>query len=1603
MRRRSRLLAAAFSLAPPPIPESANRGAESELDLLNALNAAGRNAGVHVWDWDVQRGTLKVNHTIADRYGQDVNEVERNPAELIARSVHPDDRARYRQEFIRALKGESALVIDYRVIPKDGVTRPIRLVGQIQRATSGPNKGRAIRVLGINVDMSSHAEKESRIEAQNEQQIRLLERINLATEAAGIGVWDWDLESGKLSSDTTMSEIFKDADLTGISRAEDFVTQIVHPDDREAFVTHMNAAVSLKGGDRLQTRFRYIRRDGGVHHVQLHGRIVRNEHGVAQRFLGISWNISAQVEADAEVARQTERQKVLLERLDLATEEAEIDVWDWDLVTDRFIAHMPGADRTKQLDIVGGWRLIQRVVHPEDLESFLATLKRGLESGRSVALRYRTILPDGSQRHVQIRARVFRNAAGKAVRILGVSLNVTEEVKHLGELRRQAEGERTLRDRLNLATKTAGISIWDKDMVSGAFVCDEHFWNLFGIATPVENFVVYAGIHPDERDVELASINAALADPDNNDVLSIRHRSSNPRSEPQYVQTHMRVFRNAAGKAIRLLGVTWDVTDQVVHAEELERKAEKERAVVERLNITTQAAGISPWEFDLETTKFTWHGMRQPVYDLDDVPLENYLDALRERIIEEDRAQLTEPTIHALKNKLDNYSYDFRVRSKEGRIHYMHNNVRLLRGAGGRYRYLMGVTLDITNEVEANLRVAQRAEENRQLVERLKLATESAGIASWDVDLVAQRFSSVENPVQALEISAQDFSSMSLEKFNEYVVPEDRAIFADNVRQSLKAKTDRIGHRYRVLGANGSVVHVQTYGRLIVNEQNHPVRALGVSWDITREVLASEQLQRQAMHERELLDRLNVTTQAAGISPWEFDLKTNQYIWFGARLGALGLDQEPLHTYYESLKNILLPEDRDILQDAATEAIENNVEVYSARYRAHGTDGQIHYLKNYVRVLRSPRGTPYRLVGVTWDISEEVAAKDHLQQQVQHAQALKERLGIATMAAGISPWEVDLISEKFLWVENPIAALSSIHGSDNTLATFLQGLHPEDVHNFRDEISRAATGGYDLITYRFRGIAQDGGIVHVKCYAKLYFNEQRQATRALGVSWDVSKEVEAAVRLQSQAEHERRLLERLNIATETAGISSWEIDLVAAKFLWIENPIKSVERENDASTSLATLTDRIVPDDRTTMPNAIKAALAQHTDRIGFRYRSYNSDGSQIVHVQCFARMILDARGRPIRLLGVSWDVTNEVQTNERLQNQAQQERKLLERLNIATDSAGITSWEIDLLEERFLWIENAIKVLVYADDEQLTLAKHSERTVPEDRGVMPDAIRAALAANSDRIGFRYRAVGNDGSIVHLQTFARLILDATGTPVRMLGVSWNITDEVAAAEQLRYQTERLEDVERRLERASLSSSEGHWEAELATGQLWCSSSFRTLLGYTEDELDNRIATLEDLMHEHDRPTYLKAWNEHLTKNAVYDVETRLRTAQGEYRWFRMRGMAERNADGSPIVMAGSIHDMHQQKTVEDALKLAQLRFERAINGTQDGLWELDVSSGNTWCSPRLALLLGFPPQAIEGTNFLVTLVHPEDAPKLKAITTAHYRDNTPFEVEVRLQ
>lgn len=142
-------------------------------------------------------------------------------------------------------------------------------------------------------------ELEDRVKKRTEELKQMNERFSLASRAARLGVWDWDLQKNELVWDDRMYELY------GVKR-EDFAgayeawLQGVHPDDR-AYSDEISRQ-ARRGERPYNTEFRVIWPDNSIHYLKAYGQFVRDENGQALRMTGINYDISDQKQAQEALA-----------------------------------------------------------------------------------------------------------------------------------------------------------------------------------------------------------------------------------------------------------------------------------------------------------------------------------------------------------------------------------------------------------------------------------------------------------------------------------------------------------------------------------------------------------------------------------------------------------------------------------------------------------------------------------------------------------------------------------------------------------------------------------------------------------------------------------------------------------------------------------------------------------------------------------------------------------------------------------------------------------------------------------------------------------------------------------------------------------------------------------------------------------------------------------------------------------------------------------------------------------------------------------------------------------------------------------------------------
>jgi PAS domain S-box-containing protein len=136
-------------------------------------------------------------------------------------------------------------------------------------------------------------------------------------------------------------------------------------------------------------------------------------------------------------------------------------------------------------------------------------------------------------------------------------------------------------------------------------------------------------------------------------------------------------------------------------------------------------------------------------------------------------------------------------------------------------------------------------------------------------------------------------------------------------------------------------------------------------------------------------------------------------------------------------------------------------------------------------------------------------------------------------------------------------------------------------------------------------------------------------------------------------------------------------------------------------------------------------------------------------------------------------------------------------------------------------------------------------------------------------------------------------------------------------------TRELQESQDRYEIAINGSSEGIWDWDITTGQIYCSLRFWQLVGLDLGATTQHIDSFHSWLHPDDRNRVHEGLMAHLERDLPYAEDFRLRGSTGDYRWFHARGRALRDEQGTPYRMAGSMVDITDRRLLETQLAHAQ--------------------------------------------------------------------------------
>jgi PAS domain S-box-containing protein len=176
------------------------------------------------------------------------------------------------------------------------------------------------------------------------------------------------------------------------------------------------------------------------------------------------------------------------------------------------------------------------------------------------------------------------------------------------------------------------------------------------------------------------------------------------------------------------------------------------------------------------------------------------------------------------------------------------------------------------------------------------------------------------------------------------------------------------------------------------------------------------------------------------------------------------------------------------------------------------------------------------------------------------------------------------------------------------------------------------------------------------------------------------------------------------------------------------------------------------------------------------------------------------------------------------------------------------------------------------------------------------------------------------------------------------------------------------------------------------------AQWRSYTGLTHEELQGE--GWQRMLHPDDRERALKVWRESVRNGTPFEQEVRHRRADGQYRWFLVRGVPLRDPDGRVVRWYGTSTDIEDRKRAEDAVWRSEenLRLvidlipQQIMSGPNDGT--LDYANAQ-WRS-----YTGLTQEELQGRGWQ-RIIHPDDLESLLKAVEESRAQGTPYEQEVR--
>ncbi|SDM80668.1 PAS domain S-box-containing protein [Maricaulis salignorans] len=841
-------------------------------------------------------------------------------------------------------------------------------------------------------------------------------------------------------------------------------------------------------------------------------------------------------------------------------------------------------------------------------------------------------------------------------------------------------------------------------------------------------------------------------------------------------------------------------------------------------------------------------------------------------------------------------SYTARYRAKSGRIFDGETTASAIISSTGERDGFICIIRDVTAELSLQARL-----EASDL--QLRVALSSANEGTFSLNVVSGLGSTRGFINEFLGIKSAD-ATISLARWTEALHEDDRDEFLEAIDRLRKQPTTGLDTVHRARRADGAWRWLQTRGRVSeFASDGTPLRISGIIADVTERRALEVKL---AEREQQLENA--IAAGSAGI--WEIDPAVPGAVAIGPIRDMLGVPDKPELIERDIWLDQVHPDERDAVNTETMRLLRGETDSLDIEYRLRDIrSGEWVWLRASGQRIRKDKQHPI-ISGVLIDITEQKAMAERL---TRNEQMVREAM--ASVRDGV--WSADLQRET-VRISGFLVDLLKIGAPNEELPIkdWLASRLFADSHRGAERLANlkqapmTGNGPAEINTVEYRMTNDDGEIVWVRSRGRVIeWDENGRPLRAAGTHSDITEEK----RLQTELER-RDLQFRDALAATNEG--AWRINLktrISDVTAVISEMIGLPPR--DARIARDELVSRIHPDDRPIAEASFMKLDSGEAGTVDYTVR-FHSQMAGWIHIHSRGRVSgRDPQGRPLIATGFLSDVTERLETKQRLEEREQQ-------LTDAIQATALGIFRIDV-EAAELWLRGNIAEELFNSGAETRVATQAwlDRVHPDDLERVTKVTTALFRGTETVAVIDYRMRDSEGRWIWYQVTGRIVeADDTGRVRNISGVIWNIDTQKRLNHALLEERERFE--------ATYRATPAMMHTIDASGTIReVSDYWLSHLGYSRDEVIGRKST-DFLDPESGQRAVETSLPELFQSGRNTDIPYRFIRKDGTKLDVLLSSFLERDQDGNPLHSYAVITDVTPLRAAYAQLERTNAELDR---------------------------------------------------------------------------